>query len=128
MDYSECRAACKRFGRDWSGIQRFRCKSCRKIYSEERKHPLGAMTVRMEKAVLAAPLLVEGASLRGTERIAGLHRDPIMRLLIAGRSPAGGRTGSPWGGMAAAARLGWGVRGRSIPGPLGISDRSIINY
>ena len=36
----------------------------------------------MEKAVLALQLLVEGSSVRTTERITGLHRDTILRLLV----------------------------------------------
>ena len=40
------------------------------------------MTVPMEKAVLALQLLLEGSSIRSTERITGLHRDTIMRLLV----------------------------------------------
>ena len=83
MDCPECRTACKRFGKNRNGSQRFRCQSCRKTYTEEHERPLGAMTVPMEKAVLAVQLLVEGASIRSTERITGLHRDTIMRLLVA---------------------------------------------
>lgn len=36
----------------------------------------------IEKAVLALQLLVEGSSVRTTERITGLHRDTILRLLV----------------------------------------------
>jgi IS1 family transposase len=40
------------------------------------------MTVPDDKAVLAIQLLIEGTSIRSTERITGLHRDTIMRLLV----------------------------------------------
>ncbi|MBI3666240.1 MAG: hypothetical protein HY236_08460 [Acidobacteria bacterium] len=41
----------------------------------------------MKKALLALQLLVEGTSVRTTERITGLHRDTILRVLVlAGRS------------------------------------------
>jgi IS1 family transposase len=36
----------------------------------------------MEKAVLALQMLVEGSSIRTTERITELHRDTILRLLV----------------------------------------------
>jgi len=36
----------------------------------------------MEKATLALQLIVEGTSIRSTERITGLHRDTILRLLM----------------------------------------------
>jgi IS1 family transposase len=40
------------------------------------------MTVPEDKALLAIQLLLEGTSIRSTERITGLHRDTIIRLLI----------------------------------------------
>ncbi len=73
---------CKRFGKHRNGLQRYRCKHCRKTYTEEHKRPLGEMTVPVEKAVLALQLLIEGTSVRSTERISGLHRDTILRLLV----------------------------------------------
>ena len=82
MDCPICQEPCKRFGRHRNGLQRFRCKHCRKTYTEEHERPLGAMTVPVEKAVLAIQLLIEGTSIRSTERITGLHRDTIMRLLV----------------------------------------------
>ena len=40
------------------------------------------MTVPEEKAVLAIQLLIEGTSIRSAERITGIHRDTIIRLLV----------------------------------------------
>ena len=40
------------------------------------------MTVPLGKATLALQLLIEGTSVRSTERITGLHRDTILRLLV----------------------------------------------
>lgn len=40
------------------------------------------MTVPEHKALLAIQLLLEGTSIRSTERVTGLHRDTIMRLLL----------------------------------------------
>ena len=37
--------------------------------------------LKREKQELALSLLVEGNSIRGTERITGAHRDTIMRLM-----------------------------------------------
>ncbi|HEV2856601.1 MAG TPA: hypothetical protein VHC97_27690 [Thermoanaerobaculia bacterium] len=39
------------------------------------------MRLDMDKAVLCLSMLTEGASIRSTERISGVHRDTIMRLL-----------------------------------------------
>ena len=86
MDCPTCQEPGKRFGRHRNGLQRYRCNHCRKTYTEEHKRPLGAMTVPMEKATLALQLLIEGTSVRSAERITGLHRDTILRLLLeAGR-------------------------------------------
>jgi IS1 family transposase len=40
------------------------------------------MTVPEDKALLAIQLLIEGTSIRSTERITHLHRDTILRLLV----------------------------------------------
>jgi len=40
------------------------------------------MTAPEDKALLAIQLLIEGTSIRSTERITQLHRDTIMRLLV----------------------------------------------
>ena len=40
------------------------------------------MTVPLDKATLALELLIEGTSVRSAERITGLHRDTILRLLV----------------------------------------------
>ena len=50
MDCPSCQEPGKRFGRHRNGLQRFRCKHCRKTYTEEHKRPLGAMTIPLEKA------------------------------------------------------------------------------
>ena len=82
MNCPQCETRCKRFGKHRNGLQRYRCNHCRKTYTEEHKRPLGAMTVPIEKATLALQLLIEGVSIRSTERITGLHRDTILRLLV----------------------------------------------
>lgn len=82
MTCPECQTACRKFGKNRNGSQRFRCAGCGKTYTEEQDKPLGSMTVPMEKAVLALKLLLEGSSVRTTERITELHRDTILRLLV----------------------------------------------
>ena len=82
MDCASCQEPGKRFGRHRNGLQRFRCKHFRKTYTKDHKRPLGAMTIPLEKAVLTLQLLVEGTSIRSAERITGLHRDTILRLLV----------------------------------------------
>ena len=82
MRCPECSVRCKRFGKHRNGLQRYRCNHCRKTYTEEHERPFGAMSVPVEKAVLALQLLIEGTSVRSAERITSLHRDTILRLLV----------------------------------------------
>jgi hypothetical protein len=44
----------------------------------------GALTVSEPKALLALQLLLEGNSIRSTERIAGINRNRMMQVLLVG--------------------------------------------
>lgn len=82
MKCADCQIECSRFGKNRNGSQRFRCPRCGKTYSEDTKRLFGSMLVNEEKALLAIQLLIEGTSIRSAERITGLHRDTIIRLLV----------------------------------------------
>jgi transposase-like protein/IS1 family transposase len=82
MSCPTCGTECQRFGTHRNGLRRFRCAACRKTYTESHAKLLGNMTVPMDKALLALQLLIEGTSVRSTERITGLHRDTILRVLV----------------------------------------------
>jgi transposase-like protein/IS1 family transposase len=82
MSCQDCQSDCQRFGKHRNGLRRFRCPKCGKTYTEPHEKPLGSMTVPMDKALLALQLLIEGTSVRSTERITGIHRDAILRLLV----------------------------------------------
>lgn len=69
------------WGKDRAGNARRRCKTCKATYGIIPARPLGAMRLDLEKAVLILFLLTEGSSIRSSERITGVHRDTIMRLL-----------------------------------------------
>lgn len=81
MNCPECNSLPKKHGKDRKGNQRFRCLACGKTYIEPKDKPLGAMRLPEEKALLCLQLLVEGNSVRSTERITNVHRDTIIRLL-----------------------------------------------
>ncbi len=82
MTCPDCEIRCASFGKHRNGLRRFRCGECGKTYTEAHAKPLGAMTIPMESAVLALKMLLEGASVRSTERITGLHVDTILKLLV----------------------------------------------
>ena len=72
----------KRHGKDRTGNQRFRCLDCGKTWVDRQPRLLVSMRVSLETAKLALRLLVEGNSIRSTERITGLHRDTVCRLVV----------------------------------------------
>jgi len=77
-----CQIACNRFGKHRNGLQRYRCSPCRKTFTEDHTRPLAEMRLPMDKAESILKLLVEGMNLRSIERVTGVHRDTIMRLLL----------------------------------------------
>jgi transposase-like protein/IS1 family transposase len=70
-----------RWGKDRAGHPRHRCKMCRATFAVIPARPLGRMRLDLGKATLCLNLLVEGTSIRSAERVTGVHRDTIMRLL-----------------------------------------------
>jgi transposase-like protein/IS1 family transposase len=71
----------KKFGKDRNGNQRKRCTDCGKTWTERVK-PLGSMRIDFDKAVFGLKLLLEGMSIRSTERMTLLHRDRLCDLVL----------------------------------------------
>jgi transposase-like protein/IS1 family transposase len=82
MTCPTCKADGQRFGTNRNGSQRFRCVECKKTYSEPMDRLPGS-TIPMDKVEQVLQLLIEGCSVRSTERISGLHRDTILKVLVA---------------------------------------------
>jgi transposase-like protein/IS1 family transposase len=72
----------KKDGRDRHGIQRYKCVLCGKRWTEEQAKPLGDMRIDLDTAKQAVRLLIEGMSIRATERVTKLHRDTICNLIV----------------------------------------------
>jgi transposase-like protein len=77
--------ACKRFG--YFGkrrIQRWRCTACKATFCEPHDKLTTRDTINSNPdfAAFAIKCLVEGCSIRSTERLTGLNRNTIMRLLL----------------------------------------------
>ena len=81
MNCSNCDGLSKKDGKDRDGNQRFKCTACKKRFSIPKEKLLGAMILAEEKALMCLNLLVEGNSIRSTERITSVHRDTILNLL-----------------------------------------------
>ena len=82
MTCHNCQSRCNRFGKHRNGLQRFRCSQCRRTFTEDHTRPLGEMRLPAEKAISIVRLFVEGCSVRSIERVTGVHRDTILRLLV----------------------------------------------
>lgn len=77
MNCPHCSGKTRKFGKDKLGNQRFRCDACPKTFIAEKKQ----IRIDRKDALLCLKLLVEGSSIRSTERITGIHRDTILNLL-----------------------------------------------
>ncbi len=82
MTCHNCQIIAVKIGKDRKGNQRFKCKSCRKSFVEPHERPLENMRLPMDKALLCLRLLVEGNSIRSTERITGVEKKTILSLLV----------------------------------------------
>jgi transposase-like protein/IS1 family transposase len=83
MSCPTCKADGQRFGTNRNGSQRFRCVECKKTYSEKLTDRLPGSTIPLATVENVLQLLIEGCSVRSVERISGLHRDTILKLLVA---------------------------------------------
>jgi transposase-like protein/IS1 family transposase len=82
MACTTCHKPVKKFGYTRTHAQRYRCTSCRTTFSDApAPSPLGTMRTDFDAAVKAIHCLLEGCSIRSTERMTGLNRNTIMSLL-----------------------------------------------
>ena len=74
----------KKFGRyGRQRVQRYRCTSCSTTFSDPKpESPLGDMRIDTDTAIRALHCLLEGCSIRSTERLTGVNRNTIMGLLV----------------------------------------------
>src|SRR5271170_3850212 len=82
MTCEACNVDCQRFGKHRNGLRRFRCPVCKRTFTEPHSKTFASMYIPEEKAILATRLLLEGNSIRSTERIVGLDRTTIATLLV----------------------------------------------
>jgi transposase-like protein/IS1 family transposase len=82
MDCAACQTPAKKFGKTPDGHQRYRCRTCRKTFSERPDRPLGDMRLPVDRALLCLNLLCEGNAVRSIERITGTDKKTILRLLV----------------------------------------------
>jgi transposase-like protein/IS1 family transposase len=81
MNCPKCDSLSKKDGKDRNNNQRYKCTECKKRFMLSQNKLLGSMILAEEKALMCLNLLVEGNSIRSTERITGVHRDTVLNLL-----------------------------------------------
>jgi IS1 family transposase/transposase-like protein len=79
---SACGNPARRFGHDRRGRQRYQCPPCRRTFTDPSQPATDNRRVPRERAELCLRLLLEGCSIRSTERLTKTHRDTIIGLLV----------------------------------------------
>jgi transposase-like protein/IS1 family transposase len=84
MNCRHCNAmTTTKHGRDRNGRQRYMCHECGRTSTDlPAPSPIAPMRIGMERATMILSLLVEGMSIRATERCTNTHRDTVTRLLV----------------------------------------------
>lgn len=77
-----CQGATRRFGRNRNGSQRYRCDACVRTYTDGATRPVDRRRLAPEKAVTALRMILEGNSVRSTERLTEVHRDTIIAVMV----------------------------------------------
>jgi transposase-like protein/IS1 family transposase len=77
-----CKNEAQRFGTNRNGSQRFRCVECKRTFSAPKSDRVEGSTIPLAQVEKVLQLLIEGCSARSAERISGLHRDTILKLLV----------------------------------------------
>lgn len=73
---------CVRNGKDRDDNQRFKCRDCKKNFSELKPRLLGRMQLPVAKAIDCLKLILDGMSIRACERFTGVSRNTICDLII----------------------------------------------
>jgi transposase-like protein/IS1 family transposase len=82
MTCHNCKTEARKHGKDRKGNQRFYCPSCSKSFVESQDKPLDGMYLPLDKAAQCIQQLIEGSSLRSTERITGVSLHTLLKLLV----------------------------------------------
>ncbi len=69
-------------GKNRNGSQRYRCSVCKRTYSDAPENRMDGFYLPADKIAQVVQLLVEGCSVRAIERIAGVHRDTVLKVLV----------------------------------------------
>jgi transposase-like protein/IS1 family transposase len=77
-----CEGTTRRFGRNRNGSQRYRCDVCEATFTDGATRPVDRRRVDPSRMNLCLKMLLEGSSIRSTERTTHTHRDTIMGAMV----------------------------------------------
>ena len=81
MTCHNCRTECRKFGKR-QNRQRYQCSQCRKVFTDARDNTLDGMYLPVQKAETVLALMLEGNSVSSVERVTGVHKATILKLLV----------------------------------------------
>ena len=82
MRCPSCQNEARKFGKNRNGSQRYQCTECKTTFTPVDDRPLGAMRLDPAKAIMCLRMILEGTSIRSTERLTGVNRNTIMSLVV----------------------------------------------
>lgn len=82
MECTTCQKPTRKNGKNRNGSQRYRCDDCRATFTDETTRPTDGRKLAADKAILALRMLLEGNSIRSTERLLEIHRDTIIKAMV----------------------------------------------
>ncbi len=82
MECATCLKPTRKNGKNRNGSQRYRCDDCRATFTDETTRHTDGRKLGADMAILALRMLLEGNSVRSTERLAEIHRDTILKVMV----------------------------------------------
>lgn len=77
-----CQSETRKFGKNKSGSQRYRCDSCRKTHTDKTTLAVDRRRLSEDDLVQALRMILEGNSIRSTARLTGIDKDTIVRKVV----------------------------------------------
>jgi transposase-like protein/IS1 family transposase len=77
-----CQTTAQRYGKNRNGGQRYRCLTCARSFTDDATRPADGRRLAADKLVMCLRMILEGNSVRSTERLTEVHRDTIIGAVV----------------------------------------------
>jgi IS1 family transposase len=74
--------SCASFWEESERFQRYRCDVCARTFTDETTRPADRRCLSQEKTILCLRMLLEGNSVRSTERLTEVNRNTIISMMV----------------------------------------------